>query len=301
MENNRKEHRIGFLCAVASAIIWGVLPIYWKSLGSLDSVVLMLYRFILSFLVLFIICFFVIGIKGMLAPLKDKKKVLTFFLAGLVISINWNLYIWAVHSGFIIQTSLGYYIDPLFVAILGLIVFHEKFNKYKTIAVIFAIIGVCIMIISHRQLPTIALVLAASFAIYTAIKKKQQAPAILSLLYETGLLLPVIIPITIYMEVSGKGVFANADTKEFIILSFTGIVTAAPLVFFGMAANRISIVSLGLIEYIGPSLGLIIGIFMYSEPFDLIQLTGFFIIWIGLAIFTYGEFKSHPKLPSTSQ
>ena len=295
MENNTKNHKIGILCAIISAIIWGVLPIYWKALESVSPIAIMFYRLILAFVVVFIVCLIIYGPKEILKPLKQKKTVLTFFLAGFAISLNWWIYIWAVNSGNILQTSLGYYIDPLFVAVMGILIFREKLNKYLVISLLLALLGVCVMVVSYGQIPFMALGLGVSFATYTGIKKKLQAPSLLALLYETGLMLPIIVPLTVYLEVSGKGAFATADTKELIILSLAGILTAMPLLFFGFAANRISIISLGLIQYLGPSMALVIGIFMYNEPFDLYKLLGFVLIWIGLVFFTFSEIKGTSK------
>lgn len=291
MEKKKRQHQIGMFCALACAVIWGILPVYWKSLESINSFVIMFYRLVLAFIIVFVVCLFVYKPKKMAAPLKKKGAVPVFFFAGLVISINWSIYIWAVNAGFIIQTSIGYYIEPLFVTLMGILIFHEKLNKYKIIAIVMAVIGVCVMIVAYGQPPTIALGLAVSFAVYAGIKKKLQAPALLALLYETGLMLPIIIPCIIYMEVNGIGLIESADTHHIILLSFAGIFTATPLVLFAMAANRINIITLGLTEYISPSLALLLGIFIYKEQFDIIQLIGFIIIWIGLAVFTVGGIK----------
>ena len=291
MREARKQHQIGMVCAILCAILWGILPVYWKSLEAFNSFVIMFYRLVLAFIFVFVICIIKYKPRGILEPLKKKGAVFVFFFAGLIISINWSIYIWAVNADFIIQTSIGYYIEPLFVALMGLIIFHEKLNKYKVIAIIFAVIGVCVMIISYGQPPTIALALAVTFAVYAGIKKKLQAPALLALLYETGLMLPIIVPIIIYMESTGRGAFSVSDTHSLILLSFAGIITAIPLLLFAMAANRIKIITLGLTEYISPSLGLFLGIFIYKEPFDFVQLIGFIIIWVGLAVFTVGGIK----------
>ena len=291
-ENEKKQTRIGILCAVSSALIWGALPIYWKSIESLNSLSIMFYRVILAFVIVFIVCLIVYGPKKIVEPLKDKKTIAAFFFAGLTISLNWGLYIWAVNSEHIIQTSIGYYINPLFVAAMGVIIFHEKVSKHKIGSLLIAIVGVCIMIVSYGQIPTVALVLAVSFTIYTGIKKKLHAPALLALLYETGLMLPIAIPCTIYMEVTGAGAFVNADPHQLFLLSFAGILTAIPLTLFGFAANRMRVIDLGLIQYLSPTITLLIGIFMFNEPFDLFKFLGFICIWIAIAIFTVGEKSS---------
>lgn len=288
----KTEYRIGLLCAIGCALLWGVLPVYWKMLQSVDSFIIMFYRLVLACIFVLIICLIVYKPKGIVEPLKKKRAALTFFLAGLIIATNWGIYIWAVNAGFIIQTSIGYYIEPLFVCFAGVLFFHEKINVYKIIAIVLATIGVMVMVISYGQVPFIALGLAVTFALYAVIKKYLQAPALLALLYETGLLLPIIIPVLIWMEVNGNGVIGNAGTHQLVLLSFVGVITAIPLLLFAMAANRISIITLGITEYIAPSVGLVLGIFVYKEPFDIVQLIGFIIIWIGLVFFTFGGLKA---------
>jgi chloramphenicol-sensitive protein RarD len=139
------------------------------------------------------------------------------------------------------------------------------------------------------------LLLASSFSIYAALKRGLRAPALLALLYETGLVVPMALPILIYLESTGQGVLATVDITHLVVLGFAGIITAIPLLLFGLAANRISMITLGLTEYISPSLTLVFGIFMFNEPFDMIKFMGFVIIWIGLVIFTVGEVKSFPS------
>ena len=294
-ENEKRQYRIGILCAVIAALFWGTLPIYWKSIDSLNPLSIMFYRIILAFVVVLIVCLIAYGPKKIIEPLKNKKTIAAFFFAGLTVSINWGTYIWAVNSDNVIQTSIGYYINPLFVATMGVLIFHEKVSRHKIVSVLIAIVGVCIMIASYGQIPTIALMLAVSFTIYTGIKKKLQAPALLALLYETGLMLPIIIPCTIYMEITGTGALVNADSHHLFLLSFSGILTALPLTFFGFAANRIKVIDLGLIQYLAPSITLLLGIFIFNEPFDLIKLLGFVCIWIAIVIFTVGEISGSKK------
>ena len=293
IENDKKQYRIGMACALSCAVIWGILPIYWKSMESLNSFAIMFNRLVLAFIVVFIISIMTHKPKEIIAPLKQKGVALSFFFAGITISVNWSIYIWAVNAGHIIQTSIGYYIEPLFVAFMGFLIFKEKLNKYKVGAMILALAGVCVMIISYGQPPTIALVLALSFSIYACIKRKLRAPALLALFYETGFMVPIAIPAIIFMEKSGWGIYGSAEVYQLVLLSLAGILTATPLTLFGLAANRIPLLTLGITEYISPTLNLLIGILMFKEHFDIYQLIGFVIIWIGLAIFTVGEVKSY--------
>ncbi|MEA4987201.1 MAG: EamA family transporter RarD [Anaerovorax sp.] len=289
--HNKTEYKKGLACALGCSLLWGILPVYWKSLQSIDPLLIMFYRLVLCFVLVLFIDLFLFGWDAIMEPLRKKGAKLTFFLAGTLISSNWGIYIWAVNSGFIIQTSIGYYIEPLMVCVFGVIFFHEKLDKYKITAFILAIAGVVFMLVSYRQIPFIAIGLALTFATYAAIKKKVQVNSLLALLYETMFLVPIILPIIIYMEWSGQGAFSTATYGQIALLSFAGAFTAVPLMLFAMAANRIDFITLGVTEYFSPSMGLILGIFIYKEPFDYIQLIAFAFIWIGLVIFTIGGIK----------
>ncbi|MGI6752456.1 MAG: EamA family transporter RarD [Anaerovoracaceae bacterium] len=291
-----KEYAIGISCALSSMVMWGVLPIYWKLLYPIDSMLIMLYRLVETCIIVFVVSLFIYGWKGIIEPLKRKGAIIIFTLAGICISFNWGLYIFMVNKGYVIQTSIGYYIEPLMVCLFGVIFFHEKMNRYKSTAILFAIAGVIVMVFSYGQIPVMALGLAIAFATYAAIKKKMKAPALLALFYETVFLLPLVIPWIISYEMSGKGVIHTAEMSQIAWLSLAGLFTAIPLSLFGMAANRISLISLGITEYIAPSIALLLGIFLFKEAFDFFQLAGFTAIWIGLAIFTIGEIKERRRL-----
>jgi len=295
------EYKKGLACALGCSILWGILPVYWKSLQPIDPLLIMLYRLLFCFILVFFINLFLFGKKAMVEPLKKKGAKLTFLLAGILISSNWGIYIWAVNSGFIIQTSIGYYIEPLVVCIFGAVFFHEKLDKYKMIAFILAIAGVIFMLVSYRQVPFIAIGLALTFATYAAIKKKTQVNSLLALLYETMFLAPFVLLFISYMEFTGQGALSSASPFQLVLLSLSGAFTATPLMLFAMAANRIDFITLGVTEYLSPSMSLILGIFIYREPFDFIQLTAFIFIWIGLIIFTFGSIKKSKKETKTEE
>lgn len=286
-----KEYKKGLAYAIGCSVLWGLLPIYWKSISAVNPLLIMLYRLLLCFVLMLAVDLIVYKKEGVLAPLRPKGAKLTFFLAGLLISSNWGIYIWAVNSGFIIQTSIGYYIEPLMVCLFGVFFFHEKLDKYKGTAMLFALAGVVYMLICYRQLPMIALGLALTFAMYAAIKKKVDAPPLLTLLYETMFLMPIALAIILYMELSGQGALVSATGTELFLLSLSGLLTAIPLLLFAMAAGKIDFITLGVSEYFSPSLALVLGVLIYKEPFDRIQFTAFALIWAGLVIFTIGGIK----------
>lgn len=289
LENN--SARIGLFCALGCALLWGVLPIYWQALRPIDSMVIIFYRIFLVGVTTFVAAYKIYGKEKLFAPLKQKGLIVNFIIAGILISANWSIYIWAVNANQVIQTCIGYYIEPLMVCIFGVVLFKEKLNKYKIAALTFATIGVLVVLIHFKQLPVIALSLALTFATYAAFKKRYNMEALITLFYETVFLAPFALAAIIYVEVNGMGALAVAQPHQLFLLLFVGLLTATPLALFAMAANRVSLVTLGITEYISPSISLLIGIFLFKEPFDLVQFVAFVIIWIGLVYFTFGEIK----------
>ena len=289
MEN--KNYKNGLIYALSCAVIWGVLPIYWNALNPISSIVVIFYRITLMTLTCIAVQLYQTkSIKAVFAPMfADKKKVWTYVIAGILITANWSIYIWAVQAGHVIQASMGYFLEPLIVCLLGMIIFKEKANKWKRISLGFALVGMMVMIIGYKELPLISLGLATTFGVYTAIKKRVDLPALQSLLYETIFIAPIALLVIFWLEGSGIGALSTGSSGKFVLLLLAGIVSAVPLGLFCAAAKNLPLLTLGLTEYISPSISLILGIFLFKEPFDIIQFSAFVIIWIGLVFFTYGE------------
>lgn len=270
------------------------MPIYWQILRPINSWVIIFYRIVLVAVVCFIAALVVYDKKTIFEPLKDKKTVIRYVLAGILITANWSIYIWAVNANLVIQTCIGYYIEPLAICLFGIILFKDKMSKYKITAFVLAALGVAAVIIYFKEIPIVALSLAATFSIYAAIKKNFAMPPILSLLYETIFLLPVGLAVVIYIEVTGQGALDavwGTESYKYWLLMLCGLFTAIPLVSFADAANKLNLFTVGLFNYISPTISLIIGIFMFKEPFEPIQLIAFAIIWVGLVFFSYGEYR----------
>lgn len=290
-----KNYKMGIMAATGCSFIWGLLPIYWKSLVPIPSSVIIIYRIFWVGVVSFIISLKLYGFKKIVTPLKDKKTALKFLLAGFIITSNWSIYIWAVNAGFVIQTSIGYYIEPIVVSLFGIIFFKEKITKYNLTAFLFAIAGVMLVLAHFGELPTIAIGLALTFATYAALKKHFNVEAILSLLYETIFFVPIALIAIIYLECAGSGAIGTCEPYQYGLLMLTGVATALPLGLFAVGANNLPLVTLGVTQYISPTIALLLGIYAFGEPFDGVQLIAFGIIWVGLLIFTIGEYKAVKK------
>lgn len=290
--NTKNSYKMGLASSVICGLMWGILPVYWDSLKPINSFIIIFYRILLMSLTCFIACWHTYGIRNVFKPMfKSRKDMMIYVFSGCIIAVNWGIYVWSVNAGYVIQTSMGYFLEPLIVCLFGMIFYKERANRWKKIAMLFALSALFVMIIGYHQIPLIAVGLGLTFAIYSAIKKSVQISPIQSLLCETIFLVPVTLAFIIYFECTGQGALSIGNPGKYILLLFAGIATAVPMGFFSFAANRLPLITLGITGYISPSIALILGIFLFKEPFDSIQFTAFVITWIGLAIFTYGEIK----------
>jgi len=291
----RNEKTFGVVCAVLAYTLWGILPIYWKLIDSVFSMEILANRIVWAFVFTIIIIAVTKQWEELKSISKDKKQMFNIFIASILIAINWGLYIWAVNSGKIVDSSLGYYINPLFAVVLGVLIFKEKLNHWQIAALLMAAIGVLIKTIQYGKIPWISLGLAISFGLYGAIKKSVKANSIVGLTLETVMLTPIA---AIYMtsrQLSGVGAFSNEGTFVILILIGSGIVTAIPLLLFASGAKRLPMSVIGFTQYISPTISLIIGVFVYHEKFTSIDMIGFGFIWIALTIYSFSQivlFKS---------
>ena len=291
--DSKKQYKEGLISVLGCSFWWGIMPIYWQWLKPIDSMVIIFYRIVLVAVVCVIAALIVHTKEEILAPLKDRKLLFRLIAAGIIITLNWSLYIYAVNSENVIQSCIGYYIEPLVVCLFGMIFFKEKINRHKAIALIMGLIGVIAVIVYFKQVPTLALSIAFSFSIYAAVKKGLGMSPIISLLYETVFLAPLALIVVFYIESHGIGALQVAGAGKYALLMLCGLFTAFPLVLFANAANKISMFIMGLSEYISPTISLMLSIFYFKEDFAPIQLIAFAIIWVGLIFFSIGEFKEY--------
>ncbi len=235
------------------------------------------------------VCLLLILSRGLrwLAPVRDNPRLLrNLGASGAFISLNWYLYIWAINSGHIVETSLGYYINPLVNVALGTLVLGERLLRAQKIAVILAAAGVAWLTWQHGRLPWIALTLACSFACYGLIRKQTNIEATSGLAIEGALLLPVVLLGLAWLHGRGEAQFMDSGSTAQLLLVLGGPVTALPLILFAYGARRIPYSAVGMLQYLAPTLQLLIGVLIYHEPFDQDRLLGFALIWLALLIFT---------------
>ncbi|MCR3922506.1 MAG: EamA family transporter RarD [Firmicutes bacterium] len=285
MEQNQERDRAGVWYGVLAYTAWGILPLYWKLLQGIPALEILAHRIVWSFVFVGIILTITRGWPRLFAVMKQTKNVLSLFLAGFFMSINWYTYIWAVNSGHVIEASMGYYINPLFVVLLGVVILKEKLNRWQGLAIFLALIGVLIMTIQYGQIPWISLILAISFSLYGLSKKLINVDSLTSLALETAIVMPIALFYIINRQVQNVGALGRVSVAEMLILFGTGVITAIPLLAFAQGAKRIKLIMLGFLQYITPTSTLLLGIFIFKEHFSRTHLIGFSFIWAGLLVF----------------
>lgn len=276
----------GILLAIAAYLIWGFVPLYFKLLVNVPPINILMHRIIWSFIFL----------TGIVIARKEIKKLLygltpriflVYTIAAVLIGINWFTYVWGVNRGFILETSLGYFINPLVSVLLGIIFIREIPRPAQWIPIGVATIGVVYFTLSYGSLPWISLTLAASFGLYGLMKKIAPLPPLQGMTLETGILfLPALAYIMIMPLQATTPGSPPLNASTLFLLMGTCLVTAIPLLLFSTAAPKIPLATIGLLQYIAPTLQFFIGVFVYSEPFNTSKLIGFAIIWLALILFT---------------
>lgn len=284
------QYRKGLIYGLLCYCIWGLFPLYWRLLDHVDSFEILAHRMLWS--AVFMVVLFV-GIRHR----SIKKSIHTFrqwmglLLTSVLISFNWGLYIWAINHGYILQSSIGYYINPLVNVLLGYLFLHERLNRAQSVALLFALAGVLYFTIDYGHFPIISIGLALSFGIYGLLKKKMGLPATEALTVETIWMMPAAAAFILWSYNSGDSALNSFDALTWILLLAAGAVTAIPLLLYGKAAERITLTDLGFLQYLSPTGQFLIGVFVYDEPFTTAHIVCFACIWTGLAIFSVDALK----------
>ena len=280
MEGNK-----GLVAAVGAFTLWGLLPLYLKTLSSAVPLEILCHRITWSTVVTVVLLVLWKKSGNLLAVFSEKKIILRFVLTSLLLSLNWLTYIWAVNSGFIVEASLGYYINPLVNVLLGVLFLQERLRIPQWIAVFFAFLGVCYLTFGYGHFPWIAIVLAFSFGLYGLLRKTASLPSLEGLCLETTILFLPALFFLIFLASRGASDFAHQNSTGRLLLAGTGIITSLPLLLFGFAAQRMPLSTLGIVQYLAPSIQLGIGLFVYNESFPKEQMIGFSLVWCGILIY----------------
>jgi len=275
----------GVLYAIAAYVLWGLLPVYWKWLQHIPALEVLCHRIVWSFFLLACTIALAGRWERLRRDLSSTRVLCTYMVAGVLIALNWLTYIWAVGAGFILDTSLGYYINPLLSVLIGVVILRERLRPVQWAAIALAAAGVCYLWAAHGSLPWIALILATSFGLYGLVKKIAPLGSLQGLTVETAVLLLPALAFLAYSGQADQSVSPHTGFVSGILLVGTGLITMVPLLLFSSAARRIDLSLLGVIQYIAPSMQFVLGVFVYHEPFTRERLIGFVIVWTALAIY----------------
>lgn len=299
MQTQHSEYGKGLFFGVICYLTWGLFPLYWKMLDHVSAVEILCHRIVWS--CVFMVVFF-LGIRKLRLKqyLTSAKQYWGLLFTGCLMTLNWGLYIWAINNSYIVESSLGYYINPLFSILFANLFLKEKLNKAQKIAIFFALVGVVYFTIDYGRFPIISLVLATSFAIYGLMKKKMKIDATAALTVETLWMMPVALGYVVYLVWTDGSALNSLHIPTILLLVGAGVVTALPLLWFGKAAERIPLSTLGFLQYFSPTLQLLLGVLLYGEQFTNSHIVCFSCIWLGLIIYSVDIVRTVRKKKITS-
>ena len=290
--------RRGLLSGATAYVLWGLFPLYWPLLEPAGALEILAWRIVLSLVVVALL----LMVRRELGAVRriDRDTVLRLCLAGVIIAVNWGAYIWGVNNGHVVETSLGYFINPLITVALGVVVLHEKLRRMQWVAVSLGAMAVVVLSVDYGRPPWLALLLAISFGTYGLIKKRIRATAPEGLLVEATVLTAPALAVLAVLAITGGATWVGsaANPGHLLLLAAAGPATAIPLLFFAAAATRLPLSTLGLLQYLAPLMQFAIGVLVRHEPMPPALLGGFALVWLALAILTVDALRHRHRVPS---
>lgn len=292
-----ENYKQGIFFGLAAYVLWGILPVYWKALELVSPFEILSSRFIWSCVFVFLLIIFQkkwpLFTKEVKQVFSNVKTGAAMVAAGITISFNWGTFIWAVNNGHIVETSMGYYINPLVSILFAVVFLRERLDKMQLAAITCAFIGVVSMVYSFGKIPWVSLTLAFTFALYGLLKKILPVSALTSIMLETLLITPLVLVYEYSLWQQGVSFYASGNLQVIMMLTGAGVVTAIPLLLFTAGARLLPLKIIGFLQYISPTLTLLIGIFVYNEAFTASHLLAFGWIWAALLLFIVSQLKSN--------
>ncbi|MDP3711771.1 MAG: EamA family transporter RarD [Mycobacteriales bacterium] len=289
------ESRKGVLYGAGAYFLWGLFPLYWPLLEPAGPGEVLAHRVLWSLVVVAALLVAARRLTEVRAVLRDRARMLRLSAASVLIGLNWFTYIYGVTHDHVVETSLGYFINPIVTVLLGVVVLKERLRPTQWVAIGAATVAVLVLSVQNGSPPWIALVLAFSFGGYGLLKKTAAVGAVEGLAVETAVMAPVAAAYLLVLTTRGDLVFGTEGVGHALLLVGAGVVTAIPLLLFGAAASRVPLTTLGLLQYLAPTLQFLIGVALYDEPLPLLRLVGFALVWAGLAIFTADLVRHHRR------
>ena len=281
------EGRRGLLLGAAAYVMWGAFPLYWPLLEPAGAFEILAHRVLWSCVTMGALLMGVRRWPQLVAVWRDRRVRLLLTVAAVVVTVNWVTYIWGVNNGLVVETSLGYFINPLVTVLMGVLILDERLRPLQWVALGVATGAVVVLSVDYGHLPWVALVLAFSFGSYGLCKKTANVGATESLAYETAVIAPFAAGFLVWLGMHGQSGFASHGAGHALLFMATGVVTAVPLICFGAAATRVSMVTLGLLQYLAPILQFALGVLYFHEDMPAGRWAGFVLVWVALVLFTF--------------
>ncbi|AJE02674.1 transporter [Geobacter pickeringii] len=286
-----REARLGVTYALAAYLVWGFFPIYFKALAGVAPLEVLAHRIVWSVMTLALMLTAARRWEGVRAVFAQPKTLLTLCATTLLIAVNWLVFIYAVGAGKVLQSSLGYFINPLVSALLGVVFLRERLRAKQKLSFLLAAAGVAFLTVQHGELPWISLALALSFGLYGLLRKQAPVDSLSGLTVETLLLFPVALAYLLWLAHQGTSAFVAGPTRLTVLLACAGVLTSTPLIWFAAATKRLRLATVGLMQYLVPTLHFLLAVFAYGEPFTRAHLVSFACIWAGLVLYTIDAAK----------
>ncbi len=287
--------RRGTLYGAGAYLLWGLFPLYWPLLAPAGALEVLAHRILWSLVVVVVLLGVTRRLPQLRAAVRDRRRLAQISLAAVVIAVNWGTYIYGVTNDRVVETSLGYFVNPIVTVLLGVLVLGERLRPVQWVAMGAALVAVVVLTVENGSPPWIALVLAFSFGTYGLLKKTAGVGAVEGLAIETAVLFPVAAAYVVAIGITGQGTFTSEGGGHAVLLALAGVVTAVPLLLFGAAASRVPLTTLGVLQYLAPTMQFLLGITLFDEPLPIAKLLGFVLVWIGLALFTVDLVRHHRR------
>jgi chloramphenicol-sensitive protein RarD len=291
------EGRKGLLLGLAAYTMWGLFPLYWPLLKPAGPVEMLAHRVLWSAVTMMVLVAVLRRFAKVSGVLRTSRQRRILVVAAMLITVNWGVYIYGVVNEHVVETSLGYFIGPLVTVALGVLVLHETLRPVQKVALGMTTAAVLGLTLDYGRPPWIALTLAVSFAVYGLLKKQVGAGAVEGLTIESAVMAPVALVYLVWLQSTGGGHALTEGPGHLVLLMSSGLVTALPLLCFGGAASRISLTTIGMVQYVGPTLQFLTGVFLLGEPMPAARWIGFAVIWLALALFTLDAVRGRRRTP----
>jgi len=301
MKDSRSERAIGVSYTLGAFTLWGFLPLYWKALKQVPSPQILAHRILWAFVFVLVLVLIRRRWQDIRRSISSKRNWIMCTASAFFIGINWFIYVWAVNANHNVESSMGYFINPLISVLLGILFLKERLGVWQGISVLLALSGVFYMTFMYGQFPWIAISLATCFGTYGLLRKIAGVDSVTGLLLETAILSPIVVTYLVIQAVLGKSAFGTASVPVHLLLLFSGVVTALPIIWFAHGTRRIPLSMVGFIQYVAPSLQLVIAVLIFREPFTRTHLVSFSLIWGALLLFTLSHTpwmkRIEPRIP----